>query len=322
MMINDAANILKWKSDFLITTHISPDGDALGSVAALAASIKKLGKNATIFMKDNVPEEYSFLPELENKHTIIPAKHYDAVIVVDCGSIERVDSDFLEFKNYDVLINIDHHKSNTNFGNINIVDKDASSAGVLVYKVLKAAGVSLDLDTATAIYTTILVDTGSFRYSNANAEAFKIASELIDSGVNAWDVAGSVYENQSLIRINLLKLVLAEMEIHIDEGFASMTITQDMLKKANADFDVTDGFINFARSIKGVEVALQFKQLGTEKYKLSMRSKGNVDVSEIAENFGGGGHKNAAGCYLDGDIDSVKEELFGHVIDHIRKSHR
>jgi phosphoesterase RecJ-like protein len=318
-MINNAAKILKEKSNFLITTHISPDGDAVGSISALAGAIKKLGKNVRIYLEDKVPQEFLFLPESDSFSHVLPDEHFDVVFVADCADLKRIGNTFNDFKNYDMLINIDHHKANDNFGDINIVDKNACSTGVLVYKILNAACIEIDYDIALAIYTTILLDTGSFRYSNTSAEAFKIAVEMIDKGVNAWDVAERVYENQPLNRISLLKLSLEQMETYIDKGFASITISKKMLEETDANFDITNGFINFPRSIQGIEVALLFKELDYNKYKLSLRSKGDADVAMIAENFGGGGHKNAAGCLLNGSIDDVKEKVFSYVRDYLKE---
>ena len=316
--INRAAKLLKEKDSFLITTHTSADGDALGSVSALSCALKLLNKNVNLFLSDDVSYEFSFLKGMNNFAHDINSGHYDVLIVVDCANLNRIGSELSHFKSYDTMINIDHHNGNKEFGDVNVVDKDACSAGILIYKILKAGGIEITKDIAEAIYTTILVDTGSFRYSNATSEAFLVAAEMIEKGVNTWSIAEQVYENQPLSRINLLKLVLSKMEVHVDKGFASVTVTKNMMKAANADLSVTDGFINFPRSVKGVEVALFFKEVNRGKYKLSLRSKGKADVSMVAETFGGGGHKNAAGCYLTGTLNDVKAVVFGYLEKYLK----
>jgi phosphoesterase RecJ-like protein len=317
-MLNKIIDTLKAGSSFLITTHMSPDGDAIGSSLALSYALKALGKNVIVYIYDGIPYDFIFLKDADKVSQTLPLRNFDAVITTDCANINRIGEEFLNFKSYDHLINIDHHKDNSGFGDLNLVDGKICSTGMLIYELIKALGVEIDYDIAAAIYTTILVDTGSFRYSNASAQAFKVAGELVEKGVSPWNIAEKVYENQPVNRINLLKHALGSFEIFDSKGFASITVTRKMLKEANANLEVTDGFINFPRSIKGVEVALFFKELYPNRYKLSLRSKGKADVAEIAANFGGGGHKNAAGCLLNGNLPDLKEKVFRAVDDYLK----
>ncbi|MFC1855110.1 bifunctional oligoribonuclease/PAP phosphatase NrnA [Thermodesulfobacteriota bacterium] len=319
-MINKAVEAIRGNSSFLITSHISPDGDALGSISALYTLLKKMGKEITIYLYDKIPAELSFLNGLDNITRVLPEKRHDVVITVDCANLSRAGAELIQFENYGLLINVDHHKGNDNFGDINIVDKDICSTGMLIYKIIKAADIEIDYDMAVAIYLTILVDSGSFHYSNASSEAFRIAAEMIDKGVNPWDVAEHVYENQPVSRINLLKISLEQIETFVDVGFASMIVTRQMLKETGATFDMTDGFINYPRSIHGIEIALLFKEIFPGRYKVSFRSKKSADVGSIAEQFGGGGHKNAAGCIIDGDMDKIKKKIFKSVESYLKGS--
>ncbi len=318
-MINSAAKILKEKTNFIVTTHSSPDGDAVGSVTAIASALKGAGKDVSMFITDKVPQEFTFLPHAGEIMHELPLSGFDAFIAVDCANIDRIGNGDINLSNYGTVMNIDHHKSNAYFGDINVVEKDACSTGFIIYKIIEAAGMEIDYDIAISIYTTILVDTGSFRYSNASAEAFRVAAKMIEKGVNPWSVAEKVYESQPLNRIILLKMALSSMEIFYDDKFAAMTITQDMLNAADADFDITDGFINYPRSIKGIELALLFKELEPCLYKLGLRSKGAIDVSELAGHFGGGGHINAAGCTIKGDMVRVKKEVYDYTRDFLSK---
>ncbi|MBI1921082.1 MAG: DHH family phosphoesterase [Geobacter sp.] len=300
-------------SAFLIASHESPDGDAIGASLALANYLVGLGKEVAIHNPDPVPELYSFLPMADRFSPAIPDREFDAAFVLDIGEYRRTGKVFGEFKRYGKYINIDHHLMSDPFGAINLIDPKASATGALIHRIIKAAGDSIDYATALCIYTAVITDTGSFHYSNSDQEAFNVAGEMVMLGVDAWDVAERLYESQPRQRMELLALVLATLNISPRGDFASITVTLDMYDKSCATAELTDGFINYPRSIKGVEVAIFFRQLKADLYKVGFRSKGKVNVAALSAAFGGGGHHNAAGCTIAGSIDEVREKVFAHL---------
>ena len=312
-MIESINEEIAKSSTFLITTHESPDGDAVGSTLALASYLLGLGKEVTLYYKDPLPDLYTFLPLAETVRNTIPAGHYDVCFVLDVGEFSRAGRELAEFRGIGKFINIDHHLRCDRFGAINLIDSEASATGALVYRLIKGAGHEIDYATALCIYTAVITDTGSFRYSNANPEAFAIAAEMVACGVNAWDVAEKLYESQPRQRLELLALALATLEVSPRGDFAAITVTLDMYEKSGASAELTDGFVNYPRSIRGVEVAVFFREIKPGLFKVGFRSKGKVDVSALAAAFDGGGHHNAAGCTMPGTLDELQHKVFAHL---------
>ncbi|MBC8018456.1 MAG: bifunctional oligoribonuclease/PAP phosphatase NrnA [Verrucomicrobia bacterium] len=295
---------------FLLTSHEGPDGDAVGSTLALASILRKIGKDVYVHFRDPIPELYGFLPGVDTIFAAIPDRDFDVAFVLDIGELRRAGNEFSCFKRIGKTINLDHHLACENFGIHNLIDPSAAATGVLVYRIASALGYHFDVETALCLYVSIITDTGSFRYSNANREAFTIAGEMIESGVNAWDVAEQLYENQPRKRLELLARCLPTLEVIKGGLAASVTVTLDMYAATGADAELTDGFVNYPRSIRGVEVAIFFRQLIESKVKVSFRSKGKVNVAVFSAALGGGGHHNAAGCSVDGTLDEVKARVY------------
>ena len=308
--IQKIIDAIRGNSSFLLTSHEGPDGDAVGSTLALASFLRKIGKDVTVHFQDSIPELYAFLPGCDSVHPQIPGRPYDVAFVLDIGELRRAGKHFCSFKQIGILINLDHHLSCDNFGDYNLIDSTAAATGVLVYRIIRAYGYSIDQMTALCLYVSIITDTGSFRYSNANKEAFTVAGEMIELGVNAWDVAEQLYENQPRKRLELLGHCLPTLEVIKNGLAASVTVTLDMYAATNADAELTDGFVNYPRSIHGVEVAIFFRQLEERKFKVGFRSKGKVNVAAFSAAMGGGGHHNAAGCTLDGSLAEVKATVY------------
>jgi phosphoesterase RecJ-like protein len=298
---------------FLITTHENPDGDAVGSTLALANYLSGLGKEVTLYYRDPLPELYSFLPMAEDVKYSIPPENYDICFVLDVGEFRRAGEELNGFRGVGKHINIDHHLECDYFAEINLVDPEASATAALIHRIIKAAGNPIDYPTALCIYTAVITDTGSFRYSNANPEAFSIAGEMVELGVNAWFVAERLYERQPPERLALLALALSTLYVSPRGDWASVTVTLDMLEKSGASPELTDGFVNYPRSIRGVEVAVFFRELKPGLVKVGFRSKGKVNVSAIALAFSGGGHHNAAGCSISGSLDEVRGIVCGRL---------
>jgi phosphoesterase RecJ-like protein len=303
--------LFREKDRFLIACHENPEGDAIGSELALALALRKMGKTATVVNSDPVPGNLAFLPAAD---TVVPdaeGSAHDVAVVVDCGSLERTGRVQTELRKCPILVNIDHHSTNDAQGEYCLIDPQAAATGVLVHRILVALGIGIDRDIAANIYVAILTDTGSFRYSNASPEAFSIAGEMVGIGVDPWEVAEKVYETQTAGKLGLLGRVLGSLELAAGGRVAVVTTRKKDLRDFSATKDHLEGFINYPRSIAGVEVAVAFREEGEGEFRVSFRSKGKVDVSAVAAALGGGGHRNAAGCTVQGSLDEVKNRVLG-----------
>lgn len=323
-IFDKAVEAIKKGRRFLTVSHVSPEGDAVGSMLGMAMALRAAGKDVTAYLEDPVPDLFRFLPGADTVvHSLEGAGSFDVTIAVDCGQKERLGDGFVNLKEPGVVVNLDHHATNDSFGDINIIVPDASAAGELVYDLCKAANLPVTKDVAINLYVAIHTDTGSFRYSSSTPESFVKAGELVRLGADPWEVARKVYENHPARKFRLLAMVLATLDVlESGEGYpkiATLVVTKEMFRQAGAEKDLADGFVNYARGIEGVEVGALFRETGIDEYKVSLRSKGRVDVAEIASSFGGGGHRNAAGFSVKGSIEEVKarivsvlrEKLFG-----------
>ncbi|MCM2263800.1 MAG: bifunctional oligoribonuclease/PAP phosphatase NrnA [Desulfuromonadales bacterium] len=311
-MIEQILSTIREGRRFLVASHENPDGDAIGSTLALANALREMGKEVVAYNQDGVPNDYRFLPGWENVATVIPDDaRFDAGFVLDAGELSRAGSWIREACR--TLANIDHHPHSDNFGEIYWVDENASATGVMVYRLLQAAGWPISQDVATCIYTTILSDTGSFRYSNADPEAFRVAGEMVALGVDPWSIASGLYESQEESRLRLLALALPTLDVAPCGTFAAITVTNEMLAATGCRPEHTDRFVNYPRSVRGVEVAIFFRQTGPDSYKVGFRSKGRIDVGALAREFGGGGHHNAAGAVVEGSLQAVRDQVFSRL---------
>jgi phosphoesterase RecJ-like protein len=308
--IQKIIEVIRSNSSFLLTSHEGPDGDAIGSSLALASFLRMIGKDVTLHLQDPVPDLYVFLPAAESVLLHIPDIHFDVAFVLDIGERKRAGKEFCNFSRVTTTVNLDHHLSCDNFADYNLIDSHAAATGILVYRIAKAFGFSFDYETALCIYVAVMTDTGSFHYSNSNREAFFVAGEMIECGVNAWYVAEQLYENQPKKRLELLALCLPTLEVIKGGLVASVTLTLDMYSVTGTEAELTDGFINYPRSIRGVEVAIFFRQLEEKKFKIGFRSKGKINVAAFSAAMGGGGHHNAAGCSVEGTVDEVKRKVY------------
>ncbi len=303
----------------LIVSHAHMDGDAVGSLLAAGLAMAMVSERVTICCETPVPAVYRFLPSSDCiVRTVNDADAFDTVMVLDCGDLDRVGNLVPHISRIPVLINIDHHVTNTGFGDYQLVDTTASATAEIVYRLIKKMGIPIDKAIATSIYTGILTDTGSFRFSNTNREAFAICEEMVELGVNPYDVAQHVYGTTSLGRIKLLLLALDSIEISENGSMSMMALTRVMLEETRTTPDDVDGLINYARSIKNVKVAALIQQAESETppdgladhYHVSLRSNGSVDVAQVAAEFGGGGHPNASGFSIQSTLSDLKARLF------------
>jgi len=313
---------LKEGKSFLVLSHQNPEGDALGSTLAIAFALKSMGKSVTTFNQDGVPDNLMFLPGAHDVSTSLsPDGRYDVILALDCGDPELLGNTFARWRKSigksPSIIVIDHHETNKGFGKHNYVDPKASSAGEMIYRLLRKIPVEITPAIATHIYTAILCDTGSFRYSNTTHRAFKIVEEMVRKGADPCEISQHVFETQPLRRIKLLALVLNTLEVTPDGKVASVTILREMYDKTGARKEDAEEFINYTRSIEGVEVGILFREVKENKFRISFRSKRSVDVANIAQEFGGGGHHSASGCSVEGTLEESKEKVLGAVRRHI-----
>jgi bifunctional oligoribonuclease and PAP phosphatase NrnA len=303
----------------LITAHARPDGDAIGSVLACWMMVRRMGKQADMVLSDGVPAIYRGLPCASHvRHCTHIESDYDTVILLECDGIPRTGLSGLDNR---FLINIDHHTSGQAFADINWIDSDACAVGELVYDLTTAAGIDLTPDMATCLYTAVLTDTGSFRYEGTDAHSFELARNLVLCGANPVAIAGQVYFCNPAAKIELLGAALANLRYA--GAVAWLWVSQTDMEKTRAAEEDCEGIVNYAISIAGMEAAVFLRELPDHRVRLSLRSKGRVNVALIAEQFGGGGHENASGCTLDGPISAatdlilqyLRSELSGRPVD-------
>ncbi len=301
---------------FTIASHINPEGDALGASLALALALRLLHKDVRVFNSDGVPYMYNFLPSSEWVETVMDRERlkHSTLFVLDCNDLERVGLKDVECKK---IVVIDHHQTVTDFGHIRWIEPESPAAGLMIYNLVRDLGVEISREMAVNLYTAIAVDTGTFRYENTTPEVLRVAADLVDAGVNPGEISQRLYESWSVNKFRLFVRMLNTVEIvHTDNiNSAIASITLDMFRETGADASDTENFINFPRMIESVDISAMFREVESGCWKASLRSKGNCDVSLIALHFGGGGHKNAAGYNVCGDIEDVKKGLVEAIKD-------
>ncbi|MEM8932479.1 MAG: bifunctional oligoribonuclease/PAP phosphatase NrnA [Acidobacteriota bacterium] len=286
----------------VLTSHVSPDGDAIGSELGFARLLRGLGIEVVVWNRDHAPRVYAPLPDSAGIHVgeEPPAgfpEAFDLAVTLECPSLDRCG---LEARITELpLINIDHHLGNDGYGEIAWVDPDAPAVGAMVYRLAQALGASIDGETATALYPTLVTDTGGFRFPNATAEAFDTAAALVREGAEPDRVAHWLYESQPEAAVRLLGEVLQSLELHHDGRVATVWLTRAMSQRAGARPGDSEGLIDHPRSIAGVDAVALFREIDDATVKVSLRSRGAADVQAIARSLGGGGHQNAAGCTVE-----------------------
>ncbi len=319
MSLKKIINCIKQENNFLITSHTSPEGDALGSELAFYLMLKKLGKNAWIVNEDPVPDAYGFLPaqEVIKKfgHNTKNIK-FDIFAALDCSDLKRTGDVYRLNTRNAKIINIDHHISNINFGTLNWVEPYVSSASEMVYSLYKAMHIPFDNQTAMLLYVGMLTDTGSFRYSNTRSSTHLAVAELLKYDIDVVQIYRNAYENIPLEDIRLLNKIIPSMKVQLEGKVAWFQVNKKVLKEhIDASFDLSEHLLSFARSIKGVEVALLFRENFDTKdeIRVNFRSQGKVDVNKIAACFGGGGHKTASGATVRGKINNVRRQVLNKI---------
>lgn len=299
-----------------VVSHVNPDGDSLGSVLALGMALEAKGMDVTVFVNDSIPEMYGFLPTIDRIIPYSPEQGttFDQLYVLDCGDEHRIGDGGALMGSAKQVINIDHHVSNRGFGDINLVDPHASSTCEMIYGYIQdTLQVPITAAMALCLYTGIATDTGNFQYDTTSATTHRIAADLLEKGVNLQMVTYHLYQNQPLQVLKLLAHLLSTMESHLGGKVILMEVDQQMMEAYQVQYDQLDGMINYGRDIAGVEVAAILKEQSQGGIKLSLRSKTDFDVSQLAQAFGGGGHRKAAGATVSGTMAEVKEALLSKI---------
>lgn len=317
-MLSQVVELIENKDRFAITSHIRPDGDSLGSSLGLFWLLRALDKDVEVIMRDPAPHSYQKLPGADTIR-VTPAvdRAYEGVFVIECSDIDRPGLIDLEKQ---FVVNIDHHSTTELFGTVNWIDSTASAVGEMIYNLCKATGVRVTNEIAECVYTALLTDTGSFHYSNTTERTFKIASELVRTGVKPAKSAEAIFGSYHWSKIELLSQVLATARRDESGHVAWMRQTIEMQAQTKASDEDADGFVNYPLAVGEIEATALFKECAPGVYRTSLRSKGDVNVAKIAELFGGGGHRNAAGCTLKGDWDEIEQQVVPLLRDAVERA--
>lgn len=316
-MLRKISDLIDRHRIFLISAHERLDGDAVGSELALALLLRSLGKEVTIYNQDPTPENYLFLPGSDRIVRQLPAPEtFEVAFILDCSELQRIGREAARVGTIPTLVNIDHHVSNKPFCDIRLTDSQASSTGELIFRLLRSMNFAITPEIATCLYTAILTDTGGFRYSNTRPGSLQAAAELVAAGADPQRISENAFESDSPARLRLLAAVLPTLLFEEDGRVGSLAVTQKALADAGALPDHSEGFVDLPRSVRGVEIAILFHELPDGSFKLSLRSKGKVNVERVARVFGGGGHVNASGCRISGELLEIRRR----VIEAIRAS--
>jgi len=304
-MLNEVLKNIEQRNRFLLTSHARPDGDAIGSALACCQILRVMGKQAEIVLRDGVPRIYQSLPFADK---VVQSDRvngeYDAAIILECDSIQRTHLEGLENQ---FLINIDHHLSGRPFANVNWIDPKAVATAEMVYRVAREAGVTVSPEIATCLYTAVLTDTGSFMFAGTNEHTFALARELVLAGADPARCARNVYFGHSTAKMRLLGAALSHLRR--EGSLASIWVTQEEMNQFNAKEEDCEGLVNYALSIYDVQVAILLRELPDKRVRVSLRSKGEINVASVAEHFGGGGHECASGFSVDGSLQDALSRI-------------
>jgi phosphoesterase RecJ-like protein len=315
------------KGHFLLVTHYNPDGDALGSLLGLAEILEGMGKRVFRYLEEPVSQLYRFLPgcgqiqtDMNKVREFVAAAGKDfATLCLDCGDAKRLGRNSSELMTFKPVLVIDHHKGNNGFGDGVWIESHRSSTGEMIFDLAEALRAEVSPKAAECLYAAITTDTGSFCYESTSSHTFAVASELVRRGVRPEHISNNLYDNYTLGRLRLMQEVLATLEMHEKDRIAVIRVTQAMLERTFTTMEDTEYFINFPRAVRSVRVAVLLKETSEDVVSVSLRAKGQCDVSLVAARFGGGGHRNASGCRIKGQtLDAVRDALLPLLQQEIR----
>lgn len=310
------AHIIQTSESFLVCSHVNPDGDAVGSMVALGLFLKELGKDVYLYLTDPVPKIYHFLKGTELIQNALPSgRGFEVSILLDCSTAKRVGDEFHRYEGKGQVVVLDHHPPLEPMEAISLVDWEASATGELLYRIMEMLDIMPSPDVATALYLAISSDTGSFRFSNTSPRTLSVAAALLEAGADHRLLNERLYESYPPERFFLLAKVLQSLRLTLGGKMAVMEFTRDMSREIGGNEELTEGFVEIPRSIEGVEVAVFMREIDRNVYRVSLRSRGRVDVGQLAFSFKGGGHNNAAGCTLHGS----REKVLGILEEEVRR---
>lgn len=312
------ANELRKAPKVALFSHISPDGDCLGSMLALGIALRKLGKQVFLYNPDEVPHNLSFLPGASEVMRALPEQLPQTLCFLDCADLRRVNLEQNQLPKDAVVLNIDHHISNQKFGTINLVEANASATGEIVMELIRELQVSLDQEIATNLYTAIVTDTGSFQYSNTKPRTHRLAADLMESGIDLLQIHHYIFDQKPLAQVKLLTRGLANLKLYAEGQLAVITLHRKDFEETGAQESLSEGVINNARSIEGVEVAVLLKELEPRKIRIGFRSNLWFNVNELASRFSGGGHQRAAGCTIEASLEEARQAVIQAVEEELR----
>jgi phosphoesterase RecJ-like protein len=303
---------------FVILSHTKPDGDAVGSELALCKHLKGRKKKVECF-SDDIPKIYSFLDGIRKIKPLdnLPGE-CDICIILDSSNLERCAVEKLP--NYNILVNIDHHRDNTYFGDINIIDPSAASTANILFRFFKHIKTDLNKSIAESLYAAIITDTGRFSYANTDLETFLIVADLVKHGASPQKITDKIYKNYSLRNAFIYSKVLSSLRSYNEGELLTIELPFEVIKREGIQSHETEGFMDYIQGIEGHEIALFFKEFEKDVVRISLRSKGRIDVQEIASQHNGGGHKFAAGCTINNDFEQAKKIIINESLKKIRKS--
>ncbi|MDR3542409.1 MAG: bifunctional oligoribonuclease/PAP phosphatase NrnA [Desulfosporosinus sp.] len=301
--------VLRKAPSVALFSHVSPDGDCVGSMLAIGLALEKMGKEVSFYNPDPLPSYLAFLPGSSRIRPDFPYPQPKTLLFVDCTDFQRVNLSLSEISSESTVLNLDHHISNQLFGHFNWVDAQASASAEIALTLINQLGVEIDRDMATNLYTALVTDTGCFRYSSTTAQTHRLAAELLDLGLDISGIHHNIFDQKPLAQIKLLQCALSGLEILADGQLAVMILNLEDFRKCGAEQEMSEGLVNYAQSIVGVEVVVLLKEVGPQEIKGGLRSNLWLNVNEIAAQFGGGGHKRAAGCTIRLAMAKAKQSI-------------
>lgn len=308
--LQDVIDVLECSGSILVTTHVRPDGDAVGCLAALGRVLIEKGKTVSLVLREGIPGVYRFLTHgLQILEDFPEDASFDAAVLLDVATFRRAGADREKLKQIPIMINIDHHGDNECYGTLDLVCPDTSSTGEILYDLFTLWEAELSVATATALYAAIMTDCGRFSYENTTPGSLRAAAVLLESGMDVTDLSNRLYNTEPLPKVRLIGSMLSTMEVDTDYGIVWCEVDEGVLQRAGATFEHTDDVVTSLRSIDVIEVALLFKEVTPDLVNVSMRSKGAFDVAIFAQKFGGGGHRRAAGCTIKGTLSKVRKNV-------------
>lgn len=292
-------------------SHVHPDGDSLGSMLALGLALERLGKKIYLYNAGPIPESLKFLPGIDRITDVLPQELPETIILIDCAEFDRVEFNGLSRDDLSGkrILNIDHHISNDYFGTINWVDPEAAATGEMVYRLVRKLGIKICKDIAVNLYTAIITDTGRFSFSNTTPKSFKIAAELVKTGIDLVHINNILFEEKSLAQTRLLYKALSNLELLHGGIIAIITLSKNDFETSGAEENLSEGLVNYARNIEKVEAAALLKEIDYSDIKVSFRSNSWLDVNKVAQKLGGGGHVRASGCTINLPFEEAKQKV-------------